>query len=358
MADAPADLPELEDDPRRLPDLRVGRLTEQEIFALAPSSVQDRVHWVTVGEADVRGALDALAAEDIPARTRQWSDGQQRVWVPTGSGHRAREVIKEWCSSAGFDTANMRVEPNVPFRDVDAIPGGLFPALIAAAVDWLYPRTGAIRRRLMVELDIVDPQEVRSMMYLFASDLADRYVERDGRLGRITFLTYVLGKMRTWPQDAARAAYGRTSMDDRLAMRQAVEQLTAERHRQPSEVEVADRLGISVTDLRQRAGAIRSLDRLRTWDALDEHDDLAADDQAPSSVDDLADRAALTAALIEAVAGGQAEDVDVLGLAASYLAFWEGLSRADVARVLDILPKTASSAISRTVSRMPREDLT
>lgn len=359
MADVPQGAPSAGDEIRRLPDLRVGGLTEQEIFALAPSTATDRVHWVSLTPLDPQRILPSLAESGLPGRTRQWSDGHQRIWVADGAGHRARDLIRTWCEDHGIDTANMRVEPNVPFRDVDAIPGGVFPALLAAAVDWLYPRTGGIRRRLMTELDIKDPEEVRSMMYLHASDLSDRYVERDGRLGRITFLTYLLGKMRTWPQDAARVAYGRSAMDDRIAMRQAIDQLTGERQHRPTEAEVADRLGISVTDLRHRAEAISSLDRMRTWDSLDDHLGLAAggtDDAA--DMDDLADRAALTAALLDAVAEGERGAGDALGLAASYLAFWEGLSRADVARVLDILPKTASAAISRTVARMPREDLT
>ena len=67
-----------------------------------------------------------------------------------------------------------------------------------------------------------------------------------------------------------------------------------------------------------------------------------------------AERAAITAALIDTVAAGES---DPLGLAVAYLVFWEGLTRAEAARALDILPKTASAAVSRTVSGMSKDDL-
>ena len=343
------------DSDRRLPDLFVGAVDEVAIFALAPSEATDRVRWSAMEGGQAHEAAVVLAAEGIQARTRQWSDGQQRVWVTPGEGYRARDVIKEWCARQAYEVANIRVEPDVPFRDVDSIPGGLFPAMVAAAVEWLYPRTSGIRRRLVAELDDIDEGDVRSMMYLFVSDHADRYTDRDGRLGRVNFLTYLLGKMRTWPQDAARAAYGRNPVNDRLAIRQGVEQLTAQWQRQPTEVELADHLGLSVTDLRQRESAVRSMDRLRLAESIEEFADLPTEGGVdPGGAPSRAERAVLTAALIDAVAAGQS---DPLGLAVSYLVFWEGLTRAEAARALDILPKSASAAVSRTVSGMPKDDL-
>lgn len=40
---------------------------------------------------------------------------------------------------------------------------------------------------------------------------------------------------------------------------------------------------------------------------------------------------------------------DPLALAAVYLSFWEDLSRPDVARELDVLPKTAAAAVARVL---------
>jgi len=189
-----------------------------EILAHAPPLVCDRVHWDTVEEFDARRVLPVIEQElGIAAHTRLWSDGQHRVWVPVGHGYDAREVLRQWCEANEVEAVNMRVETEVPFRDLALIPGSLLPDLIAAAVDWLYPRLHAIRRKLVADLDLLDDDDVRSMMYLFVSDHMDRFdADREGRNGTLTLLAFLIGKLRNWPQDAARQAYGRGVVGDRL----------------------------------------------------------------------------------------------------------------------------------------------
>ena len=72
---------------RRLPDLSVGAIDEVAIFALAPSELTDRIRWSAVEGGHAAGVLEVLSDEGISARTRQWSDGQQRVWVKIGRAH-------------------------------------------------------------------------------------------------------------------------------------------------------------------------------------------------------------------------------------------------------------------------------
>ncbi len=58
-------------------------------------------------------------------------------------------------------------------------------------MDWLFPRVNGIRRRLVADLDLVDDDDVRSMMYLFVSDHMDRYdADRTGRNGTLTLLAF------------------------------------------------------------------------------------------------------------------------------------------------------------------------
>lgn len=351
---------------RKLPNLNVRGMDEREILALAPLLTCDRVHWDTVGAFDAHSVLPVLEGLGISAYTRQWSDGQHRVWVPAGRGFEAREVLREWCTTHDVEAVNMRVEQKVPFRDIDSIPGSLFQELVAAAVEWLYPRVSGIRHRLIAELDIVDEDDVKSMMYLFISDHADRYdADRQGRNGHLNFAAYMLGKLRNWPQDAARAFYGRTLVDDRLAIHQATQRISAAEHRPPTERELADALDMSVADLRRRRQAISSLSSMRNYDELVavtpdgvtvERVDPASDADTTADVDALAQRAAVTRALLDAVDNADGSSTrrgpDSLGLAATYLAYWEGLNRAEVARALDVLPKTATAAINRVGERM------
>ncbi|MBI1350185.1 MAG: hypothetical protein GC156_03615 [Actinomycetales bacterium] len=352
---------------RRVPNLTVGGLDETEILAFAPPMVCDRVHWDAVGDFDARQVLADLPMD---AWTRQWSDGQHRVWVPQGLGHEARDLIRAWCVDHEVEAVNIRVEAGVPFRDLDRIPGTLLPDLLAAAVDWLYPRLYAIRRKLVADLDLVDDQDVHSMMYLFVSDHADRYdAGREGRNGMLNFLAFMIGKLRTWPQDAARSAYGRGVVSDRIALTRAADEIAALEQRPATEAELAAALKTSVTDLRRREQAIRALSGMRNYHSLvsDSTDSELTDTvQVADDVDVEFDATAhernaqLTRAIMAAVnnpesTGRRAQDP--LALAAVYLSFWEDLSRPEVARELDVLPKTAAAAVSRVLDSVAAQGL-
>lgn len=357
MTDEPDDVDDL--DPRRVPDLCVGELDEIEIFAAAPVFLADRVHWESPDDFD-----PARVIPDLPMRawTRRWSDGQCRVWVEAGQGHAARDAIRQWCEEREIEVFNARVEAEVPFRDLELIDPDLLGRLMAAAVDWLYPRTGTIRRRLVADLDLVEDDDVRSMMFLFVSDVTDRYDSgREGRLGRINYLAYLLGKIRTWPQDLARSTYGRIAVADRQRRMHAVEAFTAEHHRNPTEGELADLLGISVTDLRAREETLTTLAGLRNTAALIGPDDqeervFIDEDVIEQTALDYDRDAVLTRAIIAAVHDGP-KGPDPLGLASLYLTYWEGMSRADAARHLEVLPKTVTAAVNRVTGRIDTRNL-
>lgn len=346
---------------RKVPDLVVQGLHERDILSLAPAMTCDRVYWSTVDDFDVHAMLPDLG---IQAFTRRWSDGQHRIWVPAGQGHQAREAVRQWCQDHAVEAVNIRVESNVPFRDLDSIPGNLVPELIAACVDWLYPRTHAVRRRLMTELDLVSGDDVRSMMYLFVHDHADRFdADREGRNGTLNFTAFMFGKVRTWPQDAVRAAYGRTLVGDRVILHRVADQVSASQGRLPTETERADALGVSVTELRKREESINALSSLRNYRSIwdDESDDgreaRGMQDDVDVSEDAIAHGrdAALTRALVAAVTktgSGGSKGADPLALAAVYLTYWEGLNRTEVAEELDILPKTATAALNRAMERI------
>jgi hypothetical protein len=352
---------------RRTPNLTVRGIDEHDIFAYAPPMTCDRVHWDTVDEFDPRALLPHLG---MPAHSRRWSDGQHRVWVAAGRGFEAREVIKAWCADHEVEIVNARVEPGVSFRDLELIPGTLLPELIAAAVAWLFPRTFAVRRKIVADLEVIDDQDVRSMMYLFVSDHADRYdSDREGRNGTLNFTAFMLGKLRTWPQDAARNAYGRNVVSDRVTLHRATDAIAASEHRRATDNELADALHTSVTDMRRREHAIATLSGMRNYQSLiagpadaDVLDmvEIAADTDVARDATAYDRSAQLTRAVMAAVdnpASPSRRSQDPLALAAVYLSFWEGLSRPEVARELDVLPKTAGAAIQRVTSGIDPADL-
>ena len=349
---------------RRLPPLQVNGLDEAEILAYAPPMVCDRVHWDTVEAFDASALVSVLANSDTPieAYCRTWSDGQHRIWVTEGSGHAARDIIRDWCADNEVEAVNIRVINSVPFRDLDQIPGTLLADLIGAAVDWLFPRVNGIRRRLVADLDLVDDDDVRSMMYLFVSDHIDRYdADRTGRNGTLTLLAFLMGKLRTWPQDLARQAQGRPIVNDRIKIAAARDVFCTREQRNPSEVELADELGMTVTDLRQRAQTIESLSRMRHYQQLSQYasndgDDFGAEVVADHDVEADATSHSRNAELTRVVmAAVNDQDTvskrsqDPLALAAVYLSYWEDMSKAEVARELEILPKTVTAKLNRVL---------
>jgi hypothetical protein len=353
---------------RKVPDIYVRGLHENEIFDQVRPHRCDRVHWDTVGPLDVQQILTHLVTGQslvTEAFTRQWSDGQHRIWVPVGQGDVAREEIRALCLAQNVEAVNLRIERDVPFRDLNSLDPALLGELISSCVEWLYPRSFSIRQRVTNELDGVDQDDLKGMMYLFVHDLADRFdSQRRGRNGTLNFMAFVLGKLKTWPQDLARATYGRSVIEDRVALARLQESLTPEVVAGMSDLDRADALGVSVTELRRKENSIAQLAHVRRPNSI------SGDffDDSPSATTQVADdsdvaeevivhnrNVAITKAIIDAVNDPSAQGrktQDPLALAATYLTFWEGLGRAEVARQLGVMPKTVAAAVERTLAKV------
>ena len=347
---------------RRIPDMVVGDLTEREILAMAPAMVCDRIHWSTAEPLNLTTLIEDLPLE---ARTRAWSDGQSRIWVNEGQGQQARELIRQWCDEHGVEVMNMRVESAVPFRDIDSIPGDLFAQLLLATTDWLFPRTFAIRRKLVADLELIDDDDTRSMMYLFISDHADRFdADRVGKNGTLNFASFMLGKLRKWPQDAARAAWGRTLIDDHMHLNQAIDDSIATLHRRPTESELATRMKTSVGDLRKRELAVAEVSGMRNYDSIitggmgedaqgvDAADSVdVAHDGTSFQVDAMLTKAIIDSVMMPTATRGTSP-ADPMALASVYLSFWGEMTRQELASELGVLPKTAAASVQRVISQV------
>jgi hypothetical protein len=347
---------------RKVPNMTVDGIDESDILAMAPPLVCDRVHWSTLEEFDAKRVLPDLPMQ---AYSREWSDGQHRIWVPEGRGYEARELIKEWCVANEIEALNMRVEPGVPFRDVDSIPGDLMQRLLLEIVDWLHPRIHAVRRRIVIDFDLLQDEDLRPMMYLFVSDHIDRFdADRIGKNGTLNLASFMLGKIRKWPQDAARAVYGRNLVDDQMHLSQAIDESMATVFRRPTEAELASRMKTSVADLRKREQSVAEFTGMRFHDVIvtgggfDEEGgvDAPSDTDVEADATSFAVDATLTRAILDAArargSGRSSQGSDPLGLAAVYLSFWGEMSRQEVATALNILPKTAGSASQRIINEI------
>jgi len=158
-------------------------------------------------------------------------------------------------------------------------------------------------------------------------------------------------------------------MSDRVALMRAVDAVAASELRSSTEADRASALGTTVTDLRRREAAIATLSSLRNQHPLlvgaadaDDFDsvEVSSDVDVEAAATGYDHSAAVTRAVMSAVndplsTGRRAQDP--LALAAVYLSFWEGLSRPQVARELEVLPKTANAAVSRVLEQVRGADL-
>jgi hypothetical protein len=185
-----------------------------------------------------------------------------------------------------------------------------------------------------------------------------------GRNGTLNFASFMLGKLRKWPQDAARAAWGRAFVDDHMHLNQAIDDSLATKHRRPTENELAERMKTTVSDLRKRERAVAEVSGMRNYDLIttgsmgEDSEGIDASDRVDVAMDGTSFQvdAMLTKSIIDTVIGpastrGSAP-ADPMALVAVYLSFWGELSRQELALKLGVHPKTAAAAVQRVIAQV------
>lgn len=346
----------------RIPDLVVRGLSEQEILAGAPVITCDRVYFTTNDEVDIQQVTDRL---HMQAYTRNWSDGTYRIWVDAGNGDAARSEIRGVLAELGVEISNARIDRSISFRDLSSIDPALVAELTSACANWLYSRSSNIQARIVAEIEELDEADMMGMLYLFVHDHLDRFDgERQGKNGRVNLTAFMYGKLRNWPQDLVRARYGRSIIDDRVALQRVEDEVAREYGRSATVHDRARALGVSVTELQQREGTLLALTSL-SIDEADErgHQPLSvADDGADTERQGMeADaQAELTRRMLDAVhvpGSARKRDHNPLGLVSMYLMCWENQNRAQIAETMDVMPKTVTAALSRLSEGMDKEGL-
>lgn len=346
----------------RIPDLVIDGRSEHEILAAAPVLTCDRVYFTTDREVDIQQIADRLP---MKAYTRAWSDGTHRIWVDAGNGDAARTGIKKILADLEVEVSNARIDRSVGFRDLSEIDGTLIGELTSACANWLYSRSGNIQARIVAEIEELDEADMLGMLYLFVHDHLDRFDgERVGKNGRVNLTAFMYGKLRNWPQDLVRARYGRTLIDDRVALHRIDDEIAREHGRTATIHDRARALGVSVTDLHQREGTLLALNSLSIDEAHEDgHQVLSiADDEADTERQGMeADaQAELTRRMLDAVhqpGSTKKRDQNPLGLVSMYLLCWEDQNRAQIAETMEVMPKTVTAALSRVTEGMDKEGL-
>lgn len=346
----------------RIPDLIIDGRSEQEILADAPVLVCDRVYFTTDREVDATQLVDRLP---MRAYTRAWSDGTCRIWVEAGNGDAARTGIKDLTAEMGIEISNARIDRSIGFRDLSLIDAGELAELTSACANWLYSRSTSIQARIVASIEELDESDMLGLLYLFVHDHLDRFDgDREGKNGRTNLTAFMFGKLRNWPQDLVRARYGRSVIDDQVAMQRIEDQIAHDHGRTATLNDRARAMGVSVTEVQQRDGTLLALSSLSIDGAADGgYEQLSiADESTDTEQQGLeADaQAELTRRMLDAVhvpGSSKKRDHNPLGLVSMYLMCWENQNRAQIAQTMEVMPKTVTAAMARVSQDMDKQGL-
>lgn len=351
---------------RLIPPLLVLGIPEADLWDMAPGRTGDQVNFRTDQEINVADLAGYLPEGCSISRG---VDDLYRVWTPDGNGDTVRAVIAAWAARNNVWTHDLRVKGRTVFRrDLRDIPEPYRSELVDQATTWLLHRSGLTLRSRLAHLYGDDTEEITQRVRIWVADAVSKYdnTKQSAAGTPLTLCAFLLGKARHLQSDLSRAEKGRGEVDREVAIRAAVDALVAETGRQPSDADLADHLGWSISTLKETQQAISLLQNVNNWvplhgGSVHHHDD--ADDgwdvAADVTTDDDPDIAALqtiTSTLLLDCAvmesGGRGRRAhDTVGLAAKVLTAYAGIPRSEVAAVLAVTPKAVADSINRMEQR-------
>lgn len=343
----------------RFDDITVNGHREEDIWAYAPTAVLDRVHAEIANPDTSVPAIMAMLP--MTTFTRTWSDSRSRIWVPAGRGAEVRDLIATWASTTGTTVKDLRVEENVPFRNVAAIPADLLGGIVHAAVAKVIstPRGDRAVKSILALEDgrFSDREDVASALTLYAYDLTDRFDDTRGAVGRTNFTAYLYGRVSNWAYDVARSRYGRESLEVRNQIAKASDQLLAQGI-DPSQARVSAHIDGGSGTFAARYASLKALWNLRDagsiWSVED--GEQIVDVPTPSDANDVFDYATAND-LSRAVAGscvtytdGKVR-TDAVALISAYQSTWGGRTYNEISDTLGMRDRTVSAAVRRVTTK-------
>lgn len=239
-----------------------GGIPEAAGFAAAPLALRSRVHFRT-GYMAV--PLDEFRAA-LPAGTEVTFDegeGLYRVECAHGTGEQIRDFIRDWCEEREIDTTHLRPEKDVRRRAVRDLDPQFLSDLCLYYAHYANGRLRRHQSTLQVHFDDLDDQ--KQQVFEWVLDAASRYDETSG----VPFGAFLSNRLSKWVHDLSRNKYGRTLTDAEAKQHHAIQRFMAEKHRQPTEAELAEAMGQPLQTFRKNARTVATLQSLRNVKALD-----------------------------------------------------------------------------------------
>lgn len=334
-----------------------GGMSEAACWASSPLITRQMVHFKSDYHVDVR---------DLTACLPEWArldvddtEGLYRVWgrPEHADGDLLQSHVEQWFAARGIKTRHLKVERNVRRRDLTTLPPGALADL--CAVYGALAQRRIYRHLTSLRLHIPDPDDARQQVNEWVLK-AIAIFDADKGTPFGAFLTQRLGQ---WVHDLGRSRIGRTAADAELGHRRDVAAFTQEHHHTPTDTDLAEYTGQTVTAIRKRAQTVATLHGLRnprTLTATLDDPEIPLPADAPD-VDDLLiteEQQSLVGHVLTSCCSpdpteqGVAADVNVLGWVAWYFTMWRGMNKTDLAAGLGTSLRNLNVYAARVERRM------
>lgn len=267
-----------------------GGILEDEGWLLSPLRNHDLVHFRTDGTLDKRDIQRALG---VRGSVNQDSDGLIRI--STMEGEEVYQLLKSWSATdESISIIGVRLDRQVRRRELASLP--------KQYVDDLCKFYGSFARNLLrksmtsIQRHLKEPDDIQQQIYLWIIDAVQRYDSNTS----IPFAAYLHSCLQKWVHDLNRKSYGRAAADNELKYSRAINLLTAEEGRTPTNKEIATYLNEDLETVEKKLHMIRHINNLRSATTINDDDyavQIAGNDNPEKEYQSLVEQNLLSSAL-------------------------------------------------------------
>lgn len=309
-----------------------GGIIEDDGWLLSPLRFHDLVHFRTDGTLDKRDIQEALG---VRGSVNQDSDGLIRI--STMEGEEIYQLLKDWSvRDDSISIIGVRLDRQVRRRELTSLP--------KQYVDDLCKFYGSFARNLLrksmtsIQRHLKENDDIQQQIYLWIIDAVQRYDANTS----IPFAAYLHSCLQKWVHDLNRKSYGRAAADNELKYSRAINLLTAEEGRTPTNQEIANYLDEDLVTVEKKLHMIRHINNLRSATTINDDDyavQIAGNDNPENEYQGLVEQNLLSSALTTSALKSK-DDPQVLAWLKVYHDAWgqgtrpSGLMRIETADLL------------------------
>lgn len=320
-------------------------INEVDAFNAAPVQTRDRVLFRTNYD---------IARHSFTARmsvswnfTQDANTGLYRIDGPAGHGRIIEAQVRDWCEEDGIQPSDLRIIPRIKNRNLS----DLDPAFLDELVRYYQPFLAKRMRKAMTTIvkHIPEVEDQRQQMGEWVVNSVREYDEAKG----VPFGAFLLTRTSHRVHDLTRERLGRTTADLQNLRSKVSNKFTQDYGRNPNRLEFAALMGKTPEEYDTIAATLDRANKVHEAMSIqgmnDDNQDIqiAAENDAATSVLNDSDSAAIAAAVIGACAGKKADEPNLVAFGHLYYKHYSGMTKAQAAEAMKVSGQTITNATER-----------